>query len=541
MADWANGKGKGKGKGMGKGDGKGKGFGGGKGSRPGSRAASPARSQEDDWNTRPLNEDPNYQRPEVSEEELFKNTQNQFHFENITVDQNMSGTDSEKYVISKRFEEYNLDAVLMGNIKRCGYKFTTPAQQLAIPVLLDSRDLVLAAQTGSGKTVAFLIPMIQGILTQRQLRHGVPLGVVLSPTRELCTQIYDDARKLMANTGLDVCYAYGGTRTTLQAEKILKGCDILVSTPGRLKDFLDKGVVDLSQTKWAVLDECDEMLSRGFKEDMYDIFDRMPPKEERTTGFFSATFAPELRQVAGDFLQAEDSNTRYGYIFARVAPVLIVPHGIVQTIEDVGSHNHKGMMESLCWYIDNAPDALFLVFVKTKVEAITIEGELYQRGYAVAALHGDKSQQAREYALGQFKSRNIKVLVATDVASRGLDICKCDYVVNVGMPQDVDTYIHRIGRTGRCGLEGNAVTLFDGTNMHTVPGILQVFEKNEQTIPDWFAQLADRCANLPPVGKGKGGKAGKGGGGGGFGGGGFGGGGKGKGDGKGKGKGKGKG
>eukprot|EP00906_Rhabdomonas_costata_P007549 RCo010807 len=444
--------------------------------------------------TRPLNEDPNYHREEIAAEELLRSTPHDFNFDNVDelLLQNMSGQDVQKYLdqFPKSFADLagKLHSALMKNISSCGYRKLTPAQQLAFPVLFDDRDIVLVAQTGSGKTAAFLLPMINGILSASGKRSGYPQGIIIVPTRELCCQIYDDARKFCYGTDVHVGVAYGGVKSSFQEAQLQDGCDILVCTPGRMKDFLERDVVRLDSIRYAVMDEADEMLNMGFMPDMENIFGHgMPDTSSRVTGMFSATFPEELQKLASRFLH-NVNDEKLSYVFARVAERKVVPHGIHQFVEKVESS--WAMNDCLKDLVDQNRDSLFLVFVKTKLEAMELEQQLGRMRMNVEALHGDKSQQARENALKRFKQRKTTVLLATDVASRGLDIPHCDFVVNMGVPRNVDIYIHRIGRTGRCGQEGTAVTFHDGTNQHALSDLVEVLQKNHQKVPDWMLREA---------------------------------------------------
>ncbi|CAI9761126.1 unnamed protein product [Fraxinus pennsylvanica] len=350
------------------------------------------------------------------------------------------------------FAEIDLGEALNLNIRRCKYVKPTPVQRHAIPISIAGRDLMACAQTGSGKTAAFCFPIISGIMRghfqprPRGVRTVFPLALVLSPTRELSMQIHDEARKFSYQTGVRVVVAYGGAPINQQLRELEKGVDILVATPGRLVDLLERAKVSLQMIRYLALDEADRMLDMGFEPQIRKIVEQMdmPPRGERQTMLFSATFPKEIQRLASDFL----SN----YIFLTVGRVGSSTDLIVQRVEFVHGNDKTSYLMDLL-HAQRADgvygkQALTLVFVETKKGADSLEHWLCVKGFPATTIHGDRTQQERELALRSFKSGNTPILVATDVAARGLDIPHVAHVINFDLPNDIDDYVHRIGRTG---------------------------------------------------------------------------------------------
>ncbi|KAG2252258.1 hypothetical protein Bca52824_082394 [Brassica carinata] len=329
---------------------------------------------------------------------------------------------------------------------------------------IDLGGLMACAQTGSGKTAAFCFPIISGIMKEQQrverprgVRGVYPLAVILSPTRELACQIHDEARKFSYQTGVKVVVAYGGTPVNQQIRELERGVDILVATPGRLNDLLERGRVSLQMVKHLALDEADRMLDMGFEPQIRKIVQQMdmPPPGVRQTMLFSATFPREIQRLASDFL----SN----YIFLAVGRVGSSTDLIVQRVEFVHDSDKRSHLMDLL-HAQRRMQALTLVFVETKKGADSLENWLCMNGFPATTIHGDRSQQEREMALRSFKTGRTPILVATDVAARGLDIPHVAHVVNFDLPNDIDDYVHRIGRTGRAGNSGLATAFFNDNN-----------------------------------------------------------------------------
>ncbi|KAM3312776.1 hypothetical protein ACQJBY_032534 [Aegilops geniculata] len=396
------------------------------------------------------------------------------------------------------FAEIDLGAALNDNIRRCKYVRPTPVQRHAIPISLAGRDLMACAQTGSGKTAAFCFPIISGIMrgppVQRSQRGGsrtaCPLALILSPTRELSMQIHEEARKFSYQTGVRVVVAYGGAPITQQLRDLERGVDILVATPGRLVDLLERARVSLQSIRYLALDEADRMLDMGFEPQVRRIVEQMdmPPRGVRQTLLFSATFPGEIQRMASDFLE--------NYIFLAVGRVGSSTELIAQRVEFVQEADKRShLMDLLHAQRDSSEQgkqALTLVFVETKRGADSLENWLCTNGFPATSIHGDRNQQEREYALRSFKSGQTPILVATDVAARGLDIPHVAHVVNFDLPNDIDDYVHRIGRTGRAGKSGIATAFFNDNNSSMAKSLADLMQESNQEVPAWLTRYAAR-------------------------------------------------
>ncbi|XP_071710545.1 DEAD-box ATP-dependent RNA helicase 11-like [Rutidosis leptorrhynchoides] len=396
------------------------------------------------------------------------------------------------------FADIDLGDALNLNIRRCKYVKPTPVQRYTIPISLAGRDLMACAQTGSGKTAAFCFPIISGILRgqfgqrPRGTRTVFPLALIISPTRELSSQIHEEARKFSYQTGVKVVVVYGGTPINQQLRELERGVDILVATPGRLVDLLERAKVSLQMIRYLALDEADRMLDMGFEPQIRKIVEQtdMPPPGQRQTMLFSATFPKEIQRLASDFL----SN----YIFLTVGRVGSSTDLIVQRVEfvqEVDKRSH--LMDLLHAQKENdtpSKQALTLVFVETKKGADSLEYWLYSNGFPATTIHGDRTQPEREQALRSFKSGKTPILVATDVAARGLDIPHVSHVVNFDLPNDIDDYVHRIGRTGRAGKTGLATAFFNENNVSLAKSLADLMQEANQEVPAWLTRYANRVS-----------------------------------------------
>ncbi|KAK8698431.1 hypothetical protein V6N13_114549 [Hibiscus sabdariffa] len=399
----------------------------------------------------------------------------------------------------KTFDEINLGDGLKQNIRRCNYIKPTPIQRHAIPIAVAGRDLMACAQTGSGKTAAFCFPIISGVLKDplAVTRRGggvstaaCPLALILAPTRELSCQIYEESKKFAYKTGAQIAVAYGGTPIYQQLRRLEKGVDILVATPGRLVDMVERARVSLGMIKYLALDEADRMLDMGFEPQIRKIVEQMdmPPPGTRQTMLFSATFPDEIQRLASDFLS--------DYVFLAVGRVGSSTDLIVQRVElvqEMDKRNH--LLDLLRSQRSNgtphSKHFLTLVFVETKKRADELERWLSRNGFPAIAMHGDKVQMEREQALRSFKCGATPILVATDVASRGLDIPHVAHVINFDMPKNIDDYVHRIGRTGRAGKCGLATAFFSDRNMSLAKSLAELMKESNQEVPTWLSQHAE--------------------------------------------------
>ncbi|KAL2557141.1 DEAD-box ATP-dependent RNA helicase 37 [Forsythia ovata] len=396
------------------------------------------------------------------------------------------------------FADIDLGEELNQNIRRCKYVKPTPVQRHAIPISIAGRDLMACAQTGSGKTAAFCFPIISGIMRgnhfaqrpPRMPRMAFPQALILSPTRELSCQIHDEAKKFAYQTGVRVVVAYGGAPINQQLRDLERGVDILVATPGRLVDLLERARVSLQMIRYLALDEADRMLDMGFEPQIRKIVQQMdmPPPGMRQTMLFSATFPKEIQRLAADFLS--------GYIFLAVGRVGSSTDLIVQRVEYVHESDKRShLMDLLHAQKANGvhgKQSLTLVFVETKKGADSLEHWLCINGFPATAIHGDRTQQEREQALRSFKSGMTPILVATDVAARGLDIPHVAHVVNFDLPNDIDDYVHRIGRTGRAGKSGLATAFFNENNSSLARALSELMQEANQEVPAWLSRFAAR-------------------------------------------------
>jgi ATP-dependent RNA helicase RhlE len=343
------------------------------------------------------------------------------------------------------FSQLGLDPVLLRNVEREGYTTPTPIQLQAIPPALAGRDLLGCAQTGTGKTAAFALPMLQRI-DARAGDEPVLRGLVLTPTRELASQIGESLRVYGQGMDLDHTVIFGGVNEKPQMAALREGVDIVVATPGRLLDLLGQRALHLRDIEVFVLDEADRMLDMGFLPDVKRVIAQLPPK--RQTLFFSATMPPDIRQLADRLLVSP--------AVVSVAPPATTAERITQHLYFVHPKAKPGLLVELL--AKNPEMRHTLVFTRTKHGANRLVGQLEKAGIAAAAIHGNKSQNARDRAMGAFRTGQLRLLVATDIAARGIDVDGLSHVVNYDLPNVPETYVHRIGRTGRAGAEGIAIS-----------------------------------------------------------------------------------
>ena len=343
------------------------------------------------------------------------------------------------------FNQLGLSAELLRAVNEQGYKTATPIQQQAIPLILEGRDVLAGAQTGTGKTAGFTLPMLQrlqyGTVNRRRVR-----ALVLTPTRELAAQVADSVRAYGQYLPFRAAVIYGGVSINTQIARLRKGADVVVATPGRLLDHLQQGTIDLSAIECLVLDEADRMLDMGFIRDIRKIIKFLP--EKRQNLLFSATFSKEIRRLAAGLLNSPTEIS----VAANGKPA----EGIDQVVYQVDRQRKR---ELLSHTIGAQNWRQVLVFTRTKHGANRLASQLETDGLKSAAIHGNKSQAARTRALQDFKSGKVRVLVATDVAARGLDIERLPHVVNYELPHVPEDYVHRIGRTARAGHQGHAISL----------------------------------------------------------------------------------
>ncbi|UQA73472.1 DEAD/DEAH box helicase [Sphingobacterium siyangense] len=347
------------------------------------------------------------------------------------------------------FKQLSLIAPLLKAITETGYTHPTAIQQKAIPIVLQGNDLIGCAQTGTGKTAAFALPLLQRLEETKTLGKLVPIrALILTPTRELAIQIGDNINLYRKYLKLNYCTIFGGVSQEKQVKEIKKGIDILVATPGRLLDLMNQKIVSLDKIEILILDEADNMLDMGFIHDIKKILAKVPSK--RQTLFFSATMPPNIRKFAHGILHKP--------VEVDVTPVSSTAEKVNQSVFFVEKKEKIRLLTSLLKKLKNERT---IVFSRTKHGADKIVKLLAKNGLRAAAIHGNKSQNARQKALGEFKDSHLKILIATDIAARGIDIEQLPLVINYDLPNVPETYVHRIGRTGRAGQEGKAISFCD--------------------------------------------------------------------------------
>ena len=379
------------------------------------------------------------------------------------------------------FDNLGLSADLLATVAREGYTEPTPVQSAAIPFILAGRDVLAAAQTGTGKTAAFVLPLLERLKGHANggfspARHPVRV-LILTPTRELAVQVGEFVKTYGRSSALRSAVVYGGTRIDPEIKLLWKGVEILVATPGRLLDHIGQRTVNLSQVEVLVLDEADRMLDMGFVPDVRKIAALLPT--QRQTLMFSATFSDEIRQLAKEFQHDPE--------IVEVAARNSIADNLTQVLYPVDQDRKADLLIHL---IRRDSMEQVLVFTRSKVGASRLASYLDRRGVSCSAIHGDRSQAERTRALEAFRGRFVKVLVATDVASRGLDIEDLPYVVNFELPFEPQDYIHRIGRTGRAGASGTAISLVSPEEVDELRAVQRLLRKSipcavvEEYLPD---------------------------------------------------------
>ena len=372
------------------------------------------------------------------------------------------------------FSTLGLSPSLCTPLARLGYTRPTPVQTASIPVVLGGSDLLARAQTGTGKTAAFGLPMIECLLLRSRRRTGKPRGLVLLPTRELAQQVHTALSTYGASVSLRVTAIFGGVPMRPQVQALRRGTDIIVATPGRLIDHLQQRTVDLSAVEVLTLDEADRMLDMGFLPPLRRVLTSLP--RERQTLLFSATFSKEVVGLAGEFTREP--------VRVDVSEAQVVPPTVTHRVHPVSDGRKR---ELLTHVLTQARAGRALVFCKTKRGSNRVGEYLERVGVKAAVIHGNKSQGARNRALGDFKANRVTVLVATDIAARGLHIEQLPLVVNYDLPLVAEDYIHRVGRTGRAGLAGRAISLVSPADRTLLQGIQRLLPAPlEQVIVEGF-------------------------------------------------------
>ncbi|XP_027851173.2 ATP-dependent RNA helicase vasa-like [Aphis gossypii] len=436
--------------------------------------------------------------PDIENEESISGIEAGLNFDKYkTIEVKVSGTNPPQSITS--FNSSGLSTILLDNLSNCNFSTPTPVQNYAIPIIIDGRDLMASAQTGSGKTAAYVLPILHNLLKQPlQLvfdeHHCEPHVVIIAPTRELVAQISECVWKFSKGTDIRNGLLYGGTSVSYQKSKILqRGVHILTSTPGRLNDFVEKGIVTFSSVKFFVLDEADRMLDMGFKPEIERVLTHstMTPIESRQTIMFSATFASEIQHMATTYLKPD-------YIFVAVGEIGGACKDVVQTVMEVTKFKKKNTLLDEIKKMENCQGTI--VFVERKKVADYTAAYLSELDYPTTSIHGAREQPEREQALRDFKTNKMKILVATAVAARGLDIKGVNYVVNFDLPKTIDEYVHRIGRTGRLGNAGKAISFFDPEcDGLLAPELIRILKQADQEVPSFLNDASERILLASPA------------------------------------------
>lgn len=375
------------------------------------------------------------------------------------------------------FSELKLIKPLIVALDKIGYNTPTPIQERSIPPILEGKDIFGCAQTGTGKTAAFALPILQLLQNKKSASSADKTAgskrtikaLILAPTRELALQISESFTSYSKNLELSHTTVFGGVSQHLQVKDLNKGVDILIATPGRLLDLMQQGFINLNSIEFFVLDEADRMLDMGFINDIKKVITKLPAKKQ--TLFFSATVAPDILKLANTLLKNPVSVS-----VDRVSSTATL---VEQSVYYVAREDKRSLLKHV---LKNSQIEHALVFTRTKRGADKVAKELNSNGIKAEAIHGNKSQNARERALKGFKNRSIRVLVATDIASRGIDVDKLSHVINYEIPEQAETYVHRIGRTGRAGSSGIALSFCSQEERNFLKDINKLIKSNIEVV-----------------------------------------------------------
>ncbi len=377
------------------------------------------------------------------------------------------------------FESLNIIEPILRSIKEEGYTIPTPIQEQAIPIILRGTDLIGCAQTGTGKTCAFAVPILQLLSKNKAFdRKRKIRSLIVTPTRELAIQIEESFNAYGRHTGLNCTVVFGGVNQNPQTNALRNGVDILVATPGRLLDLMNQGHISLKDVEIFVLDEADRMLDMGFIHDVRKIISHLPQK--RQSLFFSATMPPEIVKLAGSIV--------YKPVKVEVTPSASTVDIVDQYLYYIDKGNKNALLVDL---LKDEKIKTALVFTRTKFGADKVVKVLKKKDITAEAIHGNKAQNARQRALANFKSQTTRVLVATDIAARGIDVDDLEYVINYEIPNIPETYVHRIGRTGRAGANGTAISFCDAEEKAYIWDIEKLIAKQINVVEDHAYPLID--------------------------------------------------
>jgi ATP-dependent RNA helicase RhlE len=378
-----------------------------------------------------------------------------------------------------QFESLNIIEPILKSIKEEGYTIPTPIQEQAIPIVLSGIDLIGCAQTGTGKTAAFAVPILQLLSINKSFERKRKIrSLIVTPTRELAIQIEESFKAYGRYTGLTCTVVFGGVNQNPQTNALRGGVDILVATPGRLLDLMNQGFISLKDVEIFVLDEADRMLDMGFIHDVRRIISALPQK--RQSLFFSATMPPEIVRLAGSIV--------YKPVKVEVTPSASTVEIVNQFVYFIDKGNKNALLIEL---LKDQKIKTALVFTRTKFGADKVVKVLQRKSITAEAIHGNKAQNARQRALTSFKAQKTRVLVATDIAARGIDVDDLEYVINFELPNISETYVHRIGRTGRAGANGTAISFCDAEEKEYLRDIEKLITKKLQVVEDHPYPLID--------------------------------------------------
>ncbi|MBN2034912.1 MAG: DEAD/DEAH box helicase [Deltaproteobacteria bacterium] len=392
-----------------------------------------------------------------------------------------------KFLTSLRFDHLDLYPQVLAGLKDAGLTFCTPIQAEVLPLTLAGKDVAGQAQTGTGKTAAFLVTVLNRLISLPDRRPEIPSALIVAPTRELAVQIYDDAKVLGGHTGFTVAQVMGGLDYEKQADILRKGADIVICTPGRIIDYLKQGIFKTEGIKALVIDEADRLFDLGFTKDMRYILKRLPHYEKRLSMLFSATLSYKILALTYDYMNLPE--------FIAVTPEEVTAEGIEQSLFHVSSQEKLplllGLLERESWH-------RVLIFTNTKADVEWLTGKLRGNGLAADGITGDLPQRNRLSLMARFKGGSIKILVATDVASRGIHVEDISHIINYDLPQNAENYIHRIGRTARAGKRGKAISLACEECVFHLEPIEELLGSKIPVVwpqEDWFKE--DKAGKVP--------------------------------------------
>ncbi len=387
------------------------------------------------------------------------------------------------------FESLGLSIALTKAVEKKGYTAPSPIQEKAIPLIIEGKDVLASAQTGTGKTAGFTLPMLHRLVAENKWKRRPIRALVLTPTRELAAQVYDNVQEYSEYLDIKSMVVFGGVNQKPQIRALRSGVDVLVATPGRLLDLQSQGALSLGKIEFLVLDEADRMLDMGFLRDIKKVLELVP--KERQTLLFSATFSPEIKSFASTILKNPTA--------VEAAPENTTAEKVIQKVYRVDKSKKTELIIKL---ISEGKWKQVLVFTRTKHGANRLTEKMNKNGITAAAIHGNKSQNARTKALDGFKTNKLRVLVATDIAARGLDIPLLPHVINFELPNIPEDYVHRIGRTGRAGASGEALSLVCGEEREYLKSIERLLgEKMDVDFIKGFEPSKEDLESQPIKGK----------------------------------------